>query len=207
MIPWEVVEQHIRATHPYEVFALRAMLAVPYFEKVSVCICCVHAVCAVFMLCVLCIYCVYVVGVPSTPPTHPPVHPPPCTPTLYTHPPTHYSTSTPTHSLVTHTSLIQALYELPEAQVTPETILTLAATIENKIQGGPASRPLLSVPHILSDESACYYQGYVLAEMSVHQTRAYFKGKYGYITDNPAVGEELQKVCVCVGCGCVGVGF
>lgn len=38
VIPWEVVEKHIRATHPYEVFMLRAMLAVPYFEKVCVCI-------------------------------------------------------------------------------------------------------------------------------------------------------------------------
>eukprot|EP00798_Chlamydomonas_sp_ICE-L_P006886 gene6886-30861_t len=29
----EIIEQHKTATHPYEVFALRAMLAVPYFEK------------------------------------------------------------------------------------------------------------------------------------------------------------------------------
>lgn len=36
VIPWEVVERHIRATHPYEVFMLRGMLAVPYFEKVSI---------------------------------------------------------------------------------------------------------------------------------------------------------------------------
>ena len=30
-----------------------------------------------------------------------------------------------------------------------------------------AARPLLSVPHIISDEASCYYHGYVLAEMSV----------------------------------------
>lgn len=32
-IPWELVEQSIRASHPYDVFMLRSMLAVPYFEK------------------------------------------------------------------------------------------------------------------------------------------------------------------------------
>lgn len=29
--------------------------------------------------------------------------------------------------------------------------------------------------------------------MSVHQTREYFKEKYGYIVDNPNVGPELKK--------------
>ena len=38
-------------------------------------------------------------------------------------------------------------------------------------QGGLSARPLLSVPHLLSDEASCYYHGYVLAEMAVHQTR------------------------------------
>ena len=32
--PWELVEESIRATQPYDVFFLRSMLAVPYFEKV-----------------------------------------------------------------------------------------------------------------------------------------------------------------------------
>lgn len=119
VLPWEIHEEHVRATHPYDVFMLRSMLAVPYFEK--------------------------------------------------------------------------ALYELPEEEVTPERILQLADEIELKIQGGAASRPLLSVPHILSDESACYYHGYVLAEMSVHQTRAFFLSKHRHIVDNPAVGAALTK--------------
>ena len=55
-------------------------------------------------------------------------------------------------------------------------------------------RPLLAVPHILADESSAYYHGYVLAEMSVHQTRAYFKSKYGSIADNAEVGKELTDV-------------
>ena len=62
-------------------------------------------------------------------------------------------------------------YELPESEMTPERIGQLADEVETAILGGPSTRPLLSVPHILSDESAAYYHGYVLAEMSVQQTR------------------------------------
>jgi hypothetical protein len=85
----------------------------------------------------------------------------------------------------------KALYEMPEDQVTAASIQALADRIEMEIQGGElractavntvyvndeglASRPLLSVPHIISDEASCYYHGYVLAEMSVHQTREHF---------------------------------
>jgi len=92
-LPWALHEKDVRARHAYEVFGLRAMLAVPYFEK--------------------------------------------------------------------------ALYELADADVTPERVTALADDVETALQGGLASRPLLSVPHILSDEASCYYHGYVLAEMSV----------------------------------------
>jgi len=118
-IPFDIIEEEIRATQPFAVFALRGMLAVSYFEK--------------------------------------------------------------------------ALYELPEEEMTSERIQSLADEIEQKIQGGLSPRPLLSVPHLVSDEASCYYQGYTLAEMSVHQTRAYFKKKYGYIVDNPNVGPTLTK--------------
>ena len=50
------------------------------------------------------------------------------------------------------------------------------------------------MPHILADESSAYYHGYVLAEMSVHQTRAYFKSQFGAIADNPEVGKQLTEV-------------
>ncbi|KAI8846674.1 metalloendopeptidase [Chytridium lagenaria] len=33
VIPWDLVERDITSTHPYEVFALRAMIAVPFFER------------------------------------------------------------------------------------------------------------------------------------------------------------------------------
>jgi hypothetical protein len=148
-IPFEIIEEEIRATHAFAIFQLRAMLAVSYFEK--------------------------------------------------------------------------ALYELPEDMVTPETIEALADDIELKIQGGFSPRPILSVPHIVSDEASCYYQGYTvrlfdsfivysvlsrlhnvmilmfvpfeyleqLAEMSVHQTRDFFKERDGFIVDNPKIGPSL----------------
>ena len=64
------------------------------------------------------------------------------------------------------------LYELPDAEVTAERVLSLADEVERDVELGPSPRPLLSVPHPLSDESSAYYHGYVLAEMAVHQTRA-----------------------------------
>lgn len=89
-IPFEIIEEEIRATHPFLVFQLRAMLSVSYFEK--------------------------------------------------------------------------ALYELPESAVTADNIQSLADDIEKRIQGGFSARPLLSVPHIVSDEASCYYQGYTVSE-------------------------------------------
>jgi hypothetical protein len=85
----------------------------------------------------------------------------------------------------------KALYELAEADVTPARVQQLADEVETRIQGGLTARPLLSVPHILSDESSAYYHGYVLAEMSVYQTRAHFMAKYGSIVDNAQVGRDL----------------
>lgn len=102
--PWAVIEKAITDTHPYAVLVLRAMLAVPFFEK--------------------------------------------------------------------------RLYELPEEEVTAERILRLADEVEQEIELGPSPRPLLSVPHPLSDESSAYYHGYVLAEMAVHQTRAALAEKF-----------------------------
>jgi len=117
-LPFALHEEDVRAKHPYEVFSLRAMLAVPYFEK--------------------------------------------------------------------------ALYELPDGELSAAAIQALADEVETRIQGGPGGRPLLSVPHLLSDEASCYYHGYVLAEMAVHQTRAFFAARDGVIVDNPRVGPTLR---------------
>ena len=116
-IPWELLEEEIREKHPYEVFALRAMLAVSYFEK--------------------------------------------------------------------------GLYEMSQEEMTSKSISALADEVEKRIQGGLSARPLLSVPHLVSDEASCYYHGYTLAEMGVHQTRAFFL-KHGEIVDNPKVGPTLR---------------
>lgn len=120
VIPWDLVKRAMEATHPYQVFMVRSMLAVPFFEK--------------------------------------------------------------------------ALYELPEDRVTPDEVLALADQTEKDVEGGLAGRPLMSVPHILADESSAYYHAYVLAEMSVHQTRAHFKRKYGGLTDKQQVGKDLEEV-------------
>jgi Zn-dependent oligopeptidase len=90
----------------------------------------------------------------------------------------------------------KALYELQEEEVTPERVLGIVAEVERRLlffpEGSP--RPTLSVPHILSGDSSCYYHGYVLAQMAVAQTRAHFLGKYGHILDNPKVGADLAEV-------------
>merc|ERR1712008_643451 len=88
VMPFSLIEEGIRSTHAYEIFGLRSMLVVPYFEK--------------------------------------------------------------------------ALYELPEEKLTRDYILQLADQIEKDICGGLMGRPVLSVPHIMSDEASCYYHGYVL---------------------------------------------
>jgi oligoendopeptidase F len=113
-IPWDIIQEDLEASHPYKVFALRGMIAVPYFEK--------------------------------------------------------------------------ALYEMDENELNAESIKSLADKIEHDIQGGLSPRPLLSVPHLLSDEASCYYHGYVLAEMAVHQTREFVIKRDGYIVDNPNIG-------------------
>ena len=85
------------------------------------------------------------------------------------------------------------LYELPDEQLSAAAVLKLADEVEDQIQGGKGARPLLSVPHLLSDEASCYYHGYVLAEMGVHQTREFVLARDGYLVDNPKVGPTLRE--------------
>ncbi|HEI6964998.1 TPA: peptidase M3 [Yersinia enterocolitica] len=86
------------------------------------------------------------------------------------------------------------LYQWDDAQRTPQAITQLARDIELKILGVMGSpRPTLAIPHLLSMESACSYQGYLLALMAVEQTRAFFLQRDGYLTDNPAIGPDLAE--------------
>ena len=88
----------------------------------------------------------------------------------------------------------RALYRMSDAERTPQAVLQLARDSEQRILGvSPAPRPLLAIPHLLNQESAAAYHGYLLANMAVYQTRAYFERTYGYLTDNPVIGPLLAK--------------
>jgi hypothetical protein len=87
----------------------------------------------------------------------------------------------------------KALYEMKDDELTPENVLRAFRSVEERLTllPGGCPRPTLSVPHLLSWEASAYYHGYVLAQMAVAQTRQYFREKYGYLLDNPAIGEDL----------------
>ena len=88
----------------------------------------------------------------------------------------------------------RALYRMSDAERTPQAVLQLARDSEQRILGvSPAPRPLLAIPHLLNQESAAAYHGYLLANMAVYQTRAYFERTYGYLTDNPVIGPLLAQ--------------
>ncbi len=88
----------------------------------------------------------------------------------------------------------RALYEIPDAELSPRRILDTLREVERRLlfldEGSP--RPVLAVPHLLAGESSAYYHGYVLAEMAVEQTRAFFLARDGHLVDNPRIGPELR---------------
>ena len=86
------------------------------------------------------------------------------------------------------------LYSMDEDALTPTVITQLARDVEQRILGVSGSpRPTIAIPHLLSMESACSYQGYLLALMAVEQTRHFFLQRDGYLTDNPAIGPDLAQ--------------
>jgi len=86
----------------------------------------------------------------------------------------------------------RALYALGDESLVADAVLELARQTERRVLGIESPRPLLAIPHLLNQESAASYQGYLLAEMAVHQTRAFFLRRDGYLTDNPAIGPALS---------------
>ena len=86
-----------------------------------------------------------------------------------------------------------ALYRLPDEALTPDAVLALARDTERRVLGVESPRPMLAIPHLLNQESAASYQGYLLAHMAVYQTRAHFLRRDGYLTDNPAIGPDLAE--------------
>jgi Zn-dependent oligopeptidase len=98
-------------------------------------------------------------------------------------------------SMLTVCYVEKALYEMSESELTQDNVLAMIRKTERAMQFlNASSRPVLAIPHLLAGESSAYYHGYVLAEMAVEQTRAYFEKKYGYIMDNPHVGPELAEI-------------
>ncbi|MEW7867220.1 M3 family metallopeptidase [Aeromonas diversa] len=83
------------------------------------------------------------------------------------------------------------LYRLEDDALTGEGVIALARGWERRILGVESPRPLLAIPHLLNQESACAYHGYLLAQMAVEQTRAFFLRRDGYLTDNPKIGPDL----------------
>lgn len=98
-----------------------------------------------------------------------------------------------TRSLAVVPYFESALYAMTDDQLLPETVLALARATETRVLGVESPRPLLAIPHLLNQESAAAYQGYLLAEMAVAQTRAFFLHRDGYLTDNPAIGPDLAR--------------
>jgi hypothetical protein len=85
------------------------------------------------------------------------------------------------------------LYQMSDSALTPEAVLALARETEVRVLGVESPRPLLAIPHLLNQESAASYQGYLLAHMAVYQTRAFFLREHGYLTDNVAIGPALAQ--------------
>lgn len=85
------------------------------------------------------------------------------------------------------------IYE--EKRLTKERVINIARENHKKYYDMSAdSLSVLNVPHIYSWESSGAYHGYGLAELALSQWRDYFYKKYGYIVDNPKVGQEMAKV-------------
>lgn len=86
------------------------------------------------------------------------------------------------------------LYALADADLTPARVLELARACEKEVLGVECSpRPLLAIPHLLSAEGACSYQGYLLAHMGVYQTRDRLEERLGFLADNPQVGPLVSR--------------
>jgi Zn-dependent oligopeptidase len=86
----------------------------------------------------------------------------------------------------------RALYGMTDAQLTSKNILETGRQIEAQMVFQPSdARPILSVPHLLASDSSAYYHAYVLAQMAVFHTRAFFRERDGQIMDNPRIGQDL----------------
>lgn len=85
------------------------------------------------------------------------------------------------------------LYETPDGELTAERVTADARRLEQRLQGLSAgNRPLFSVPHWHSSDSAANYHGYALAAMGVAMTRDYFYRFRPCLVNNPLIGRCLK---------------
>ncbi len=99
-------------------------------------------------------------------------------------------------SLMYHIFVVFFEKEVYECKnLTKDKLIEIAKRLHKKyIDRSVDSISILCLPHLYAWESSAYYHGYGLAELAVHQWRAYFFKKYGYIVDNPKVGKEMTKI-------------
>ena len=88
----------------------------------------------------------------------------------------------------------RSIYCADEEELSAEFLIAQARHWEKTILGLEcAPRPTLAIPHLLDQAAACTYHGYLLANMAVYQTRAWFLREFGYLSDNPHIGELLSQ--------------
>lgn len=76
-----------------------------------------------------------------------------------------------------------------------ETVREIARETSVRYNGfNEPSLYLLTIPHIYSWGASCAYHGYALATLALTQWREHLYDTYGYIVDNPVVGEEMTRV-------------
>lgn len=90
----------------------------------------------------------------------------------------------------------KAIYEMSDEELTVDKVLATARATEKKLllRENGSARPLLTVPHIFSNDTSAYFHGYFLAKLGVYQSREHFMKRDGYIVGNPAVGPEMARV-------------
>ena len=87
-----------------------------------------------------------------------------------------------------------ALYQMDDAERTPESVLALARGITQRILGiENFTGYVLAIPHAVMHNVAATYHAYLLAKMAASQIRAHLFATGAYIVDNPAIGPLMAR--------------
>jgi len=87
------------------------------------------------------------------------------------------------------------LYTAGDEELTPASVCAKARELSVTLfdQATPSLR-LLTVPHIYSRNSSCYYHGYGMATLAVEQRKKRITDRDGYLVDNYRIGPEMAAV-------------